>query len=280
MIEWRDPLFPPHTIYKRKQSLRVINDLDNVDFIPSNVQSSHQEGFLMCLRTMKLWLRWSLREEVRQWDMFPEPTELISMGLFDRINWDHQNPNQIHWHRKTNSQTSWPREISHVMNGIHLLCLFNICHLVSAKCSEVMSKRTQKDSGEERVTAKSRPMMNLVARCGEPRYLLLHQKARGKPDMKVKLLWVRKLRSKIERWDPLYAHTPSSYSEWNVDKTWSSQEWKSGELMDDRTVRPVVCSQSGSIRYWTEAESELSLGSISFLHRVNDQVQKRQKQSS
>ena len=27
-----------------------------------------------------------------------------------------------------------------------------------------MSKRTQKDSGEERVTAKSKPMMNLVSR--------------------------------------------------------------------------------------------------------------------
>ena len=37
---------PPHTIHKRKQSRRVINDLDNVDFIPSNVQSSHQEALL------------------------------------------------------------------------------------------------------------------------------------------------------------------------------------------------------------------------------------------
>ena len=33
----------------------------------------------------------------------------------------------------------------------------------------------------------------------------------------------------------------SSCSEWNGDKTWSSQEWKSDELMEDRTVRPVVC---------------------------------------
>ena len=37
---------PPHTIHKRKQSQRVINDLDNVDFIHSNVQSSHQEASL------------------------------------------------------------------------------------------------------------------------------------------------------------------------------------------------------------------------------------------
>ena len=37
---------PPQTIQKRKQSQRMINDLDNVDFLPSNVQSSHQEALL------------------------------------------------------------------------------------------------------------------------------------------------------------------------------------------------------------------------------------------
>ena len=31
----------------------------------------------------------------------------------------------------------------------------------------MMSKRTQKESGEERVKAKSRPMMNLIARSNE-----------------------------------------------------------------------------------------------------------------
>ena len=37
---------PPHTLNKCKQSQRVINDLDNVDFIPSNVTSSHREALL------------------------------------------------------------------------------------------------------------------------------------------------------------------------------------------------------------------------------------------
>ena len=31
----------------------------------------------------------------------------------------------------------------------------------------------------------------------------------------------------------------SSYSEWNIDEKWSSQEWKSDEMLDARTVRPV-----------------------------------------
>ena len=44
--EQREVRSPLHTIYKRKQSQRVINDLDTVDFIPSKVQSSHQEALL------------------------------------------------------------------------------------------------------------------------------------------------------------------------------------------------------------------------------------------
>ena len=47
----------------------------------------------------------------------------------------------------------------------HLLCLFNISHFSSIISHKSMSKRTQEDAGEERVTAKSKPMMNLVSRC-------------------------------------------------------------------------------------------------------------------
>ena len=45
--------------------------------------------------------------------------------------------------------------------------VFNISHFSSTSCLEVMSKRTQEDAGKERVTAKSKPMMNLVSRCSE-----------------------------------------------------------------------------------------------------------------
>ena len=47
----------------------------------------------------------------------------------------------------------------------HLLCLFNISLFSSTSCLQAMSKRTQEGAGEERVTAKSKPMMNLVSRC-------------------------------------------------------------------------------------------------------------------
>ena len=53
--------------------------------------------------------------------------------------------------------------------------------------------------------------------------------------------------------------------------------------MEDRTRRPVDCPQGGAHQFVIEddeRESELSLGSRPFLYRVNDQVRKRQKQSS
>ena len=57
--------------------------------------------------------------------------------------------------------------------------------------------------------------------------------------------------------------------------------------MEVRTGRPVVFAQhtdrfivdNDNMDSYTEAESEMSLKSRSFLHRVNDQVRKRQYQS-
>ena len=46
----------------------------------------------------------------------------------------------------------------------HLLTLFNVSHFSSTACIATMAKRAQQESGEGRVTAKSRPMMNLTAR--------------------------------------------------------------------------------------------------------------------
>ena len=64
---------------------------------------------------------------------------------------------------------------------------------------------------------------------------------------------------------------------------WFSQEWKSDELMEVGTVRLVVCPQRRTPQHTIiddEAKSDLSLGSKSFLHRVNGQGRKRQKRSS
>ena len=41
----------------------------------------------------------------------------------------------------------------------------------------------------------------------------------------------------------------ASYSGWDEDKAWPSQEWKADELMDDRTETPVVCPQREHTRF-------------------------------
>ena len=110
--------------------------------------------------------------------------------LFDRINWtpkiqieDIDTKNQL---GDTLTKGNFTRD-----EWKHLLCLFNISHFSSAECSEMMSKRTQKESGEEKVTTKSRPMMNLIARSSERAPSALSSTASESPaipDMKVKLL--------------------------------------------------------------------------------------------
>ena len=83
----------------------------------------------------------------------------------------------------------------------------------------------------------------------------------------------------------------SDYSEWNIDEKWSSPEWKSGEMLEARTGRPVggqpftqhtdkFVIDDDDMDSDTATESNLSLKSRSFLHRVNDRVRKIMDHSS
>ena len=130
--------------------------------------------------------------------------------------------------------------------------------------------------------------MNLVSRCSErtPDVLaLLHQKARGKPDKKVINLWAHGMSSIKEQGDLFLDANSSNYSEWKADKNWSSQEWQ-GRLaceqppgmFTEHTDKFIV--DDNDMDSDTDAASDMSLLSRSFLHRVNDRVRKIQDQSS
>ena len=183
-------------------------------------------------------------------------------------------------------------------------------------------RRWQKDSGEERVTAKSRPMMSLIAVASST----LSSSASGSPGKKryeSQSTWSAKAEKEDRTGRPVVVCLKNSYSSrysmWDGDKAWSSQEWKADKSMDDGTGQPVVTSwgkthesqssffhektqhdrteQSVLIEEKTrdrtgqpvvippretmpqqiivgddETGSEWSLGSRSFLNRVNDQV--------
>ena len=95
--------------------------------------------------------------------MFPEPTELLLIGCSIESIWIPKSKSNTST-PKTNSQTFLTKGNFTRDECNHLLSLFNMSHFSSTACTAAMAKRIQQESGEERVTAKSRPMMNLIAR--------------------------------------------------------------------------------------------------------------------
>ena len=102
----------------------------------------------------------------------------------------------------------------------HLLCLFNISHFSSINNLEAMSKRAQEDAGEERFTAKSKPMMNLVSRYSvkDPNVLAsIASESLGKTkseSQNVPLSSWNEQQSRTER--PVMGANSSNYSEWST----------------------------------------------------------------
>ena len=156
-----------------------------------------------------------------------------------------------------------------MMNGT----IFCVCSTSAISVLEVMSKRTPEDASEERVTAKSKPMMNLVSRYSarDPN-VLASTASESSGDTKsesqnVPLNSLNVQQPSTER--PALGASSSNYSEWNIDDKWSSQAWKSGEMLGGRTERPVDDKFviDDDMDSDTATESNLSLRSRSFLHR-------------
>ena len=112
------PVICPHTNHKHKQSQRVINYLDNVDFIPSNVNSSHQEALLYAFedneavikmiikgrrqtmrhvsRTHRVALDWLFESnqfgpviQIKYIDTKNQLADILTKGNFTRDEWNH-----------------------------------------------------------------------------------------------------------------------------------------------------------------------------------------------
>ena len=119
-----------------------------------------------------------------------------------------------------------------MMNGT-MLTLFHISHFSSTSCIAAMAKRAQQDSGEGRVTAKSRPMMNLTART--PSFVSSSDSANpgrssyGDQDPEQTVL--------DDRAGKAVETSRSNYSQ-DYGPSWSSQMWKSGDGEHDRPGQP------------------------------------------
>ena len=205
-----------------------------------------------------------------------------------------------------------------------------------------MAKRVQLDSGEERVTAKSRPMMNLIARTpslvSSSTSVSPWKRSYGSQNPWSSITKVDRL-ERLDKGTDLFEASDHNYheqfmesfssascSKLDDDRAWSSQEWeaeittydRSGRLdktswrmvrkvrlghdeilldgtaqsvrneeaLRDRSGRPDDINSQEETRPQNfvsgndETELELSVESRSFVNRVNDQVQKRQKRIS
>ena len=118
-----------------------------------------------------------------------------------------------------------------------------------------MAKRSQHDSGEERVTAKSRPMMNLIARApshvssstsvspGKRSYgnqdswstIAEKEERSGRPDIGIDRM---KASDHYYHEQFMESFSSASYSKWDDDRVWSCQEWKTDTEMYERSGRP------------------------------------------
>ena len=283
-----------------KRSQGMINVLHNIDCVPSNVHFSHQEALLYVFedneavinmiikgrsptmrhvsRTHRVALDWlsdrinlDPKIQIKYIDTKNQLADILSKGNFTRYEWN------------------------------HLLCLFSISHFSPTVCSDAMAKILQHDSGEGRVTAKSRPMMSLIARVPS-NISSSTSESPGKKSYGNQNPWSAKAEREDRPGQPVVGSDPKTasdyhheqfiessfsarYSKWDDNQAWSSQEWKTDTSMCDRSVQPVVIPERGArpqqfIIGNDETELELSVESRSFLNRVNGQVRQRQKRSS
>ena len=216
----------------------MFNVLNNVDLVPSNVQFSHQEALLYVFEDNEAVIEMIIKGRSPRMRHVSRTHRVALDRSFDRINLDPQI--QIKFFDTKNQLADMLTKGNFTRDEwSHLLCLFNISHFSSTDCSEVISKRTQEESGEERVTAKSRPMVTLIARAPST----LSSSASESPG-KRSYESQSPLSFQAEKYDrtvkPVVCCDTShehrhhhrfvdcthsaSYPEWDADEAWSSQE--------------------------------------------------------
>ena len=291
--------------------------MKDIDSFPSNVQSSRQEALLYVFVDNEAVIKMIIKGRSPTMRHVSRTHRVALDWLFDRINLDPKI--QIKYIDTKNQLADILTKGNFTRDEWnHLLCLFNISHFSSTVCSAAMAKRFQQDSGEERVTAKSRPMMNLTARMPS----VVSSSTSSSP--------VKRYYGKQDPWKSVVADDRSGqpdketesfsstdYSKLDYDRAWSSQEWKSEVTAHDRSgqpdktswimvqqVRPhhvetlldgaaqsiryggILRDRSGQpdkINFQEEADSaNFVMGSdaAEFVNKVKDQVRNRQKRMS
>ena len=148
---------------KHHKSHNKIDAMQDSDSVPSNVQSARQEALSYVFEDNEAVIKMIMKGRSPTMRHVSRTHRVAVDWLFDRINLDPKI--QIKYIDTQNQLADILTKGNFTRDEWnHLLTLFNISHFSSTACTAAMAKRAQQGSGEERVTAKSRPMMNLTAR--------------------------------------------------------------------------------------------------------------------
>ena len=197
-----------------------LDDLDNVGFISSTVHSSRQEALLHIFEYNEAVIKMIIKGRSRTIRRVSTTHRVVLDWLFDGIKLDPKIQIKfVHTINQLVDVLTVGNFTRHEWN--HLLCLFNIRHFSSTNCLEVMSKRTQEGAGEERLTSKSKPMMNLVSRYSARDPNVLASTASKNPgqtrsESRIPLSsWTEQPPRTVKL---VMGASSSDYSEWNIDE--------------------------------------------------------------
>ena len=222
---------PDNDVHKRHKSQKKIDVMEDFDFIPSNVQSARQEALLYVFEDNEAVIKMIIKGRSPTMRHVSRTHRVALDWLFDRINLDSKF--QIKYIDTKNQLADILTKGNFTRDEWnHLLDLFNISHVSSTICSAAMAKRAQQESGEERVTAKSRPMMNLTAKMPS----IVSSSTSSNPG-KTWYGYQDTGKSVVEdgRSGKPDRPSPTGYSKMDYGRSWSSQEWKSEATAHDRS---------------------------------------------
>ena len=226
---------PESDDHKHHKSHNKIDVIKDIDAVPSNVQSARQEALLFVFEDNEAVIKMIIKGRSPAMRHVSRTHRVALDWLFDQINLDSKI--QIKYIDTKNQLADILTKGNFTRDEWnHLLTLFNISHSSSTACIAAMAKRAQQESGEGRVTAKSRPMMNLTART--PSFVSSLASSNpgrtsyGYQDPE------RSVPSDDRTGKPEKPSPPPGYSKEDYGQSWSSQEWKSGAAEHDRSGKP------------------------------------------
>ena len=220
---------PESDVHKRQKSHNKIDVMKDIDLVPSNVQSTNREALLYVFEDNEAVIKMIMKGRSPTIRHVSRTHRVALDWLFDRINLDPKI--QIKYIDTKNQLADILTKGNFTRDEWnHLLTLFNISHFSSTSGIAAMAKRAQQDSGEGRVTAKSRLMMNLTART----LSFVSSSASANPGRSSYGYQDPEQPVLDDRTGKPVETSRSNYSQ-DYGFSWSSQVWKSGNGEHDRS---------------------------------------------